>query len=126
MVSCAAFDGDEFGPEDKFAYIVIHEKPFNLLCTKKRIVNSEFTLRLYSGNFDLADFAELILDAGRDEPAKLPLPGATGPCFSTYGMADRLIGLPGSQPFEVGYSCFGCKAGLIQVHPASCSHKRAC
>ena len=101
----------EFDAEDKFGFVIINYKPFH--ATKKKMMvfrNSECQLRMYSGPFELDDFAKLVLDCGHHKISTLP--GATKACILSHGSIDSLIGLPGGIPLEVGYSCFACKAGL--------------
>ena len=72
--------------------------------------NSECELRMYSGPFEIDDFAKLFLDCGHHKRSNLP--GATKGSILCRGYIDSLIGLPGSIALEIGYSCFACKAGL--------------
>ena len=110
---CEALEGVEFDADDKFVFMMVHNKPSGLIFTEQVSVNACCVLFLYSGKIELANFAELVLDApGRKDLGMLALPGATGPCFATVGScSEDLLGLPGSViPYEVGYSCSGCMA----------------
>jgi len=88
----------------------MHCKRFRAKKNNMIYVNSDYQLRMYSGPFELDDFAKLVLDCGKQE--RNALPGATKMCYTTHGRVDELNGLPGAIPLEVGYGCFGCKAGL--------------
>jgi len=101
----------EFDAEDKFGFVIINYKPFHAMKKKMMVyAKSECQLRMYSGPFELDDFAKLVLACGHHQESTLP--GATKACIMSHGSIDSLIGLPGGIPLEVGYSCFACKAGL--------------
>ena len=124
-----ALDDVVFDADYKFVYIMVHNRPFGIISTGQVSVEADCILLLYSGQIELANFAESVLSAGgREEVAMVALLGAAGPCFSTIGWrSEDLRGLPGSVvPYEVGYSCSGCKACLIvQFQQASFYPKRA-
>ena len=61
---CEALEGVEFDADDKFVYMMVHNKPSGLISTEQMSVNAYCVLFLYSGKIELANFAELALDAG--------------------------------------------------------------
>ena len=102
---------DDSDVDDKFAFVVKHFKPFHAKRNSMIYMNSEYQLFMYRGQFDVCDLATVVLDHGKGTLTMLP--GAEI-WFSAMGSVNELVGLPKSRLLEIGYGCFGCKAGFYK------------
>ena len=105
-----------FDDDDKFAYVCSLAKPFGLVSSSDCMVHAGSILQMYSGKFATDDFATHVLSTGKHEVRREPLAGALGPCFASIQMSSSLRVLPGTVPYELGYSCAECKACYTESH----------
>ena len=62
----------KFDDDTKFAYLVVHEKPWGVKCNKKWVVDCPCKLYIYAGKFKEEDLAGLVVPMGRSGLVNLP------------------------------------------------------
>ena len=100
-----------FAPDQKFGYFICVNKPWNILSSGNVGVDAYTVMFMYTGHFNVADFAYLTVHSTGDEIGLHALPASSRTdniCW--WGKTSELNVLPEVVPYEVGYSCFGCKA----------------
>jgi hypothetical protein len=73
----------KFGDDTKFAYLVVHEKPWGMKCNQKWVVDCPCHLYLYSGKFKEEDLAGLVVPMGRSGLVNLP-EGCSDFCYACH------------------------------------------
>jgi hypothetical protein len=71
----------KFDDDTKFAYLVVHEKPWGVKCNKKWIVDCPCKLYMYAGKFKEEDLAGLVVPMGRSGLVNLP-EGCSDYCYA--------------------------------------------
>lgn len=73
----------KFSEDTKFAYLVVHEKPWGVKSNKKLIIDCPCHLYLYAGRFKEEDLAGLLVPMGRSGMVNLP-EGCSDYCYSCH------------------------------------------
>ena len=102
-----------FVPNAKFAYFIVINKPWNVVSNDMVGVDAFCMLFMYTGDFLIEDFAYITAHSTGEELGYHGLPGASkADCMCWWGKTSELLCIPGVVQYEIGYSCFWCKADL--------------